>query len=119
MNINFANIVNQIKFLDTYKYYQQSLSVLASTMTDEERSNIKKECKKFIESDSKLNFKFQKCSDVDQEQVLNYLSSGKGVIPYEMITRYNSLDIGPEYGVFFLPHHFYSSLKETITCKTI
>ena len=77
MNINFANIANQIKFLDTYKYYQQSLSVLASTMTDEERSNIKKECKKFIESDSKLNFKFQKCSDVDQEQVLNYLSSGK------------------------------------------
>ena len=76
VNINFANIANQIKFLDTYKYYQQSLSVLASTMTDEKRPNIKKECKKFIESDSKLNFKFQECPDVDQEQILNYLLSG-------------------------------------------
>ena len=32
-NINFANISDQIKFIDTLKYYQQSLSVLASTMT--------------------------------------------------------------------------------------
>ena len=87
-------------------------------MTDEERLNIKKECKKFIESASKLNFKFQECPDVDQERILNYLLSGKEVIPYEMITRYNSLDIALEYGVFFLPHHFYSSLKDTITCKT-
>ena len=40
--MNFANIANQIKFIDTYKCYQESLSILASTMTDEERSNIKK-----------------------------------------------------------------------------
>ena len=30
-----------------------------------------------------------------------------------MITRYDSLDIVPENGQFFLPHHFYSSLKDT------
>ena len=71
--INFANIANQIKFIDTINYYQQSLSVLASTMTDEERHCIKKECKKFIENDPKLNFKFQKCSDIDKEWILNYL----------------------------------------------
>ena len=41
-NINFAYIANQAKFIDFYKYYQQSLSVLTSTMTDKERSNIKK-----------------------------------------------------------------------------
>ena len=86
-------------------------------MTYEEKLNIKKECEKFIESNSKLNFKFQKCSDVDQEWILNYLSSGKGVIPYKIITRYNSLDITLENGVFFLPHHFYSSLKDTIIYK--
>ena len=28
-----------------------------------------------------------------------------------MIRRYDSLDIPPENGVLFLPHHFYSSLK--------
>ena len=42
-------------------------------MTDEERHCIKKECKKFIENDPKLNFKFQKCSDIDKEWILNYL----------------------------------------------
>ena len=86
-------------------------------MTDEERSNIKKEYKKSIENNSKLNFKCHKCSNVDQEWILNYLSSRKEVIPYEMITRYNSLDIAPENGVFFLLHHFYSRLKDTVTCK--
>ena len=38
---------------------------------------------------------------------------GKGTIPYEMITRYDSLDIAPKNGQFFLPHQFYSSLKDT------
>ena len=106
VNINFANIANQVKFIDTFKYYQQSLSVLASTMTNEERSNIKKEYKKIIKNDPKLNFKFQKSSDVNQEWILNYLSSGKGVIPYEMIRRYYSLDIAPENGVFFFASSF-------------
>ena len=31
-----------------------------------------------------------------------------------MITRYDSLDILPENGIFFLPHNFYSSLKNDI-----
>ena len=39
------------------------------------------------------------------------MSSGKGTTPYEIITRLDSLDIAPEDGVFFLPHHFYLSLK--------
>ena len=31
-----------------------------------------------------------------------------------MITRYNFLDILPEDGNFFLPHHLYSSLKDDV-----
>ena len=31
-----------------------------------------------------------------------------------MITRYDSLDISPDNGNFFLPHNFYSSLKDDI-----
>ena len=100
-SINFANIANQIKFIDTIRYYQQRLSVLASTMTDEERHCIKKEWKIITENDPKLNFKFQKCSDVGKKWLLNYLSSSKGVIPFEMLTRYDSLDIATEDGKFF------------------
>ena len=55
VNINFANIVNQLKFIDTLKYSQQSLSVLATTMTDREKQSIQKECEKFIKNYTKLN----------------------------------------------------------------
>ena len=42
------------------------------------------------------------------------MSTGKGTIPNEMIRRYDSLDISPDDGSFFLPHNFYSSLKDDI-----
>lgn len=53
----------------------------------------------------------------DKEWILKYLSTGKGVVPYEMITRFDSLDISLEEGCFFLSHQFYLSLKETIITK--
>ena len=87
-------------------------------MTDQGKQGIKKECEKFIKNDTKLNEKFKKCSFEDRQWILNYLSSGKGIIPYEMITRFDSLDITiPEDADFFLPHHFYSSLKNTIISR--
>ena len=58
VNINFANIANQVKFINTLKYYQQSLSVLPTTMTDQKKQGIKKVCEKFIKNDTKLNEKF-------------------------------------------------------------
>ena len=39
---NFANIGNQVAFIDTIKYFLQSLGTLADTMTDEERLAVKK-----------------------------------------------------------------------------
>ena len=73
VNINFANIANQVKFVDTSKYYQQSISVLATTMTDQEKQGTEKECEKFIKNDTKLNKKYKKCSFEDREWILNYL----------------------------------------------
>ena len=86
-------------------------------MTDGERAAVRRECKKFILDGEVLSKKFNLCSQEDQEWVLKYLSTGKGVILYEMITRFNSLDISPEEGSFFLPKQFYSSLKNTIITK--
>ena len=43
-----------------------------------------------------------------------YLSTGRALyLCYEMVTRYNSIDIVPEKRLVFSPHHFYSSLKDT------
>ena len=86
-------------------------------MTDKEKLSVKNECKKFILRDENLSKKFNACTEEDQEWVLNYLSSGKGTTPYEMITRYDSLGISSEEDNFFLSHHFYSSLKNNIMTK--
>ena len=34
-----------------------------------------------------------------------------------MITGFDSFDIAPKNDIFFLPHHFYSSLKDTVISK--
>ena len=41
ININFANISNQIMFLDTRKCFQQSLGPIAATTTDNEKLAIR------------------------------------------------------------------------------
>ena len=55
-NVNFVIIRNQVKFIDTVKYFQQSLASLAISMTDEERKNVRKSCRNFI-ADKLLFFK--------------------------------------------------------------
>lgn len=47
-DVNFAIIRNQVRFIDTVKYFQQSLGSLADSMTDEERENVRKICRKFL-----------------------------------------------------------------------
>ena len=79
-----------------------------------EKFAIRTECEKFIRKDENSFKKFNSCTKEDQEWVLSYLSTSKGTIPNEMITRYDSLDISPEGRIFFLQHHFYSSLKDDI-----
>ena len=92
------------------KYCQQSLSTLAATMTETEKQNIKFECKKFINNNRRLSLKFSSCTQEEQEWILNYLSLGKGKIPYEMITWFDSLDIRPDQECFCI-EQFYLRLK--------
>ena len=39
-DVNFVIIRNQVWFIDTVKYFQQSLGSLAKSMTDTERENL-------------------------------------------------------------------------------
>ena len=111
-DINFASIGNQIQFVDTIKYFQQSLAALAKSLTDKEKNGIYRKCEKFLKNDPKFSKQFMLCTDEKKKWVLNYLSSGKGTIPYELITQYDSLDIVTDDGYFFRPHQFFSSLKD-------
>ena len=40
--VNFAIIRNQIRFIDTLKYFQQSLGNLANSMTDIQKDSVRK-----------------------------------------------------------------------------
>ena len=75
-NICFANIGNQVVFIDTIKYFLQVLGTLASNMTDNKKLAIKKECEKLIQKDEDLSKNFHICSKEVQEWVLNYSSTG-------------------------------------------
>lgn len=96
---------NQVKFIDTVKYFQQSLASLAESMADQERENVRKMCRIYLATELVL------LSQKDEDWILDYLSSGKGVIPYRMITNFDSLNIEPENGEFFKLEDFYSTLK--------
>ena len=110
-NINFPNIGNKVIFIDAIKCFQQSLGKLASSLTDNEKLAIQTECNKFIKKDENLSKKFNSCTKKDQEQVLDYLSTGKETIPYEMIRRYDSSDISPDDRFFFSLIIFIQALK--------
>ena len=66
-NINFVSIGNQVMFLNTIKYFQQSLGTLASKLTKSEKLTIRTECKKFLNKDENLSKKFNALAEKDQE----------------------------------------------------
>ena len=49
-NVQYANIVSQVKFIDTIKYDQQSLSSLAKSADENKKGNMGDSCEKFIQN---------------------------------------------------------------------
>ena len=47
-DVNFEIIRNQVRFIDAVKYFQQSLGSLTDSMTDMERKNVRKMCRRFL-----------------------------------------------------------------------
>ena len=106
-NINFELIGNQVRFIDTIKYFQQSLGNLGASMIDIEKNNIKKTFERV------LAYRLFFCENMEErEWVLDYLVSSKGTIPYQTITDLDSLSTKPSDGEFFDKKSFYSILRE-------
>ena len=110
---NFAYIGNQVQFIDTIKYFQQSLGALASSLTSSEKAEIYKECKRYLLKNENFSKKFLSLDKKDGEWVLEYLSSGKGTIPYELITDNDCLNNSPDKD-FFEIYQFYSNMKDSV-----
>ena len=75
-------------------------------MTEIERKNVRKNFKRLIAH--KLIY----CNEEQEDWILDYLTSGKGIIPCQMITNLDSLKLKPKNGDFLEKIDFYSSLKE-------
>ena len=59
-SISFASIGNQVMFIKTITYFQQSLASLPNSLIDDEKIGIRNECAKFISKDESLLRKFNK-----------------------------------------------------------
>ena len=109
-NLNCAGIADQVKFVDTIKFYQEPLYALAASMEPTEKENINLVLRKH----PNLSFKYSTLRFDNKKWVIEYLSSGKGVISYEMIKQWEDLNIVPSITEFFFPKTaFYSSLKNS------
>ena len=115
-NVNFASVGEQVKIIDTLKYYQTSLAVLTSTADEKEKSEIRKSVLKFSNEHEYFNQIWPKIKNSEKNKILDIIESGKGVMPYEKIRNIESLNSVPE-SDFFDHREFYSSLKQTNVSK--
>ena len=104
-NLSYANIADQVKFIDTIKFYHEPLYDLAASMEPTEKENIKRSIARFSFNYSTITFD-------NKRSVIDCLSDGKGVIPYEMIMKWEDLNTAPTLE-FFPKTAFYSSLKNS------
>ena len=111
-DINFVHIGNQVQLIDTIKYFQQSLGALVNNLTSSEKAEIYKECEKYLLKDDKSSRKFLDLNQTDKEWILEYLSSRKGTILYQLITDYDSLNISLDKD-FFEIYQFYLNMKDS------
>ena len=111
-DINFASIDN-FKFIDTIKYYQTSLSQLSETADEKEKEKIQKLAIQFLKKHDYFSSVWKNLTFEQRKTVVEIISSGKGVIPYEKIESIHSLStVKPEDGIFFSKDEFFSTLKD-------
>ena len=111
-DINFASIDN-FKFIDTIKYYQTSLSQLSETADEKEKEKIQKLTIQFLKKHDYFSSVWKNLTFEQRKTVVEIISGGKGVIPYEKIESIHSLStVKPEDGIFFSKDEFFSHLKD-------
>ena len=109
-HVNYGIIDNEIKLIDSIKYYQESLAALSATLTDEEKERVEKITRQFFNQHQHFSTIWVYIPFTIQQKILNIVSSGKGVIPYELIINMESLLLTPD-NEFWFKTEFFSELK--------
>lgn len=110
-HVNYGIIDNEIKLIDSMKYYQKSLAALSSTLTTLEKGKVEKLTRQFFNQDHYFSTIWLYVSPNIQQEILNNVSSGKGIIPYELIIDMESLLLIPDDKEFWFKTEFFSELK--------
>ena len=110
-NLNFGNLRREIKFIDSLIYYQRSLAELTSSMDVKEIGKAKTVMNSFLKNHYYFSTIWPFLPPLKQTEILNITCSGKGVIPYELVTSLNSFFLKPETD-FWSKTEFYSELKQ-------
>ena len=95
-HVNYGNISGEIKLIDSLKFYQRSLGELSFSLTIEEKNAVKKLTEKFLNKHYYFCTVSPYLSMKKKEKILEILSEGKGIIPYEIILHMESFFINPE-----------------------
>ena len=105
-NINFANLGNQAKYIDTIKYHEQSLAHLTQTITSEEEEKIAVKKSQVI---CQHNYFRQDLDGSTEEKLLQLIAAGKSVNIYEKIPNFDSLDSTQKITIFLARQYFIAS----------
>ena len=110
-HVNYGIIDNEIKLIDSLKYYQKSLADLSSTLIPEEKRAAVKVTKQFFNQHYYFCTIWPYLTLKLQEKVLDIVTSGKSIIPYELIVDMKSLLWTPDDEQFWNKTEFFSELK--------
>ena len=78
------------------KFYQKSLAELASTLSAEENLVVKELITNVLNQHYYFSTVWPYLNSQKKEKILEIVSEGKGIIPYEMIIDMQSFFITPE-----------------------
>ena len=92
IRINFANVNNTQKLIETVKHYQQNLSQLTKTASEEGKEAIKKFVVQYIAIPDYFGTVCEKLEISKQFKILVIIASSKGISPYEKIISSDRLN---------------------------
>ena len=107
---NYGNISSEIKLIDSLKFYQRSLGELSSTLTNIEKNAIKNVTEKFLNQHHYFCTIWPYLSNQKKAKILDIISTGKGIILYELIVNMESFFITPDQD-FWEKTEFFSELR--------
>ena len=108
--VNFSNIIGEIKFIDSLKYHQKSLEKLAP-LSIEEKISARELTEQFFNQHHYYS-KVWPYLNSKKKKIMDIVSDGKGVIPFELNINMESFFLIPE-NEFWEKNEFFSELKQS------